>query len=531
MQSNPSKGKTEKAAVEPPAEPPSRDGYLDEARYSSLVELLPHAIFITDPRGTVIYCNKQWREFSGLSLAQTAESGWISILHPDDQPGAMARWRQAISGRAYRAVEYRFRRARDGEYRWHLLQGMPLQEAKGSVVQWVGIAVDVHAHKANELTLQEKDDQLRLAIEAARLGTWDYSLEQRTFSASYRCNAIMGFAPGLEITEENFVAILHPDDQRLLRKALVRATTPEGLSEFELHYRVIRPDGAVRWIAARGKGIFSGAGSQRKAVGLTGTVQDITESKQAEQALYASEEKFRRAFRSNPDAMSITTLAEGIYLDVNDSFLRLTGYARQELVGRSSLDVRIWLEPQNRGRMMETLVQDGRLDAVETSFRTKAGELLHMRFSAEVIEIGNVQCVLATSQDITERRHAAEDLRRSEEQYRSLIEHAPYGICRITAQGRLLLVNPALVKMLGYDDASELLALDMATQVYEEPEERARLLASLTRESAQEPAVETRWKRKDGSIIPVRLGGRPVFDDQGQLLHSEVFVVRLGSSS
>jgi PAS domain S-box-containing protein len=529
MRTNPSKAKTEKAAVVHPGKSSSKSdaGRVGEAQYRGIVELLPHAVWVTDHRGAVIYCNKHWREFSGLTLAQTVESGWFSILHPEDRPRALAQWRQAIATKTYHHHEYRFRRARDGEYRWHLIQGFPSQDASGSVVHSVGIAVDVHAHKANELALREKDDQLRLAIEAARLGTWDYSLERRTFSTSYRSNAMLGFAPGIELTYENFVAILHPDDRRILREAFVRATSPEGLSEFELHYRIIRPDGAVRWIAARGKGIFSGAGSKRKAVSVTGTVQDITEKKQAEQALHASEEKFRRAFRSNPDAMSITTLDEGVYLDVNDAFLRLSGYTREELVGRSSLNVRIWIEAENRARMMQALIENGRLDSVESCFRKKTGEVLYMRFSAEVIEIGDIQCVLATSQDITEQRRAAEELRRSEEQYRSLIEHAPYGICRITAQGRFLLVNPALARMLGYETPSELLDLDLATHVYEKPEARDALISSLAQDPSKQPPIEARWKRRDGQTIIVRLVGTAICDGQGRLLHSEVFVERV----
>ena len=497
---------------------------LDEVKFGSMIEVLPQALWIADRQGTVIYCNQYWQEFSGLTLAQTEESGWVSILHPEDRPRALAQWRRAVTAGSSMRGEYRLRRARDGEYRWHLVEGVPLKEANGNVVQRVGVAVDIHAQKANEIALREKDDQLHLALEAARLGTWDYSLNDRKFTSSYRSKAIIGFPPDVEVSYDSFVAALHPEDRSILREAFLRATRPEGLSEIEIQYRVIWPDGSVRWIAARGKGVFSGVGSERKAVRLTGTIQDITGQKQAEQALHNSEEKFRTAFHSNPDAMTITTLADGVYLDVNDAFLRITGFTREDVVGRKSLDVGIWIGAEDRSRVMQSLMTNGRLESMETSFRKKNGEIVFMHFSAERIEIGNVQCVLATSQDVTERNRVAEELRRSEEQYRSLIELAPYGICRISAQGRFLLVNPALVRMLGYETPSELLALDVATEIYEDPAERARLIASLTQDSSKQPPIETRWKRKDGQAISVRLAGHPIYDGNGRLLHSEVFV-------
>jgi PAS domain S-box-containing protein len=164
---------------------------------------------------------------------------------------------------------------------------------------------------------------------------------------------------------------------------------------------------------------------------------------------------------------------------------------------------------------------------MQTSFRKKNGEVFFVHLCAKVIEIGKLQCVVATSQDVTEHMRVVEELRISEEQHRSLIDSAPYGICRISAQGRFLLVNPALARMLGYENASELLELDLATQVYEDPEERARIISTLTQDMSKAPPIETRWKRQDGRTITVRLAGTPIRDGQDRLLHSEVFVERV----
>jgi len=498
-----------------------------EAQYTSIVEQLPQAMWMADAQGNINHCNQYWHKFSGLNLAQTAESGWFSILHPEDRPKARASWRKLIVGGTPFQSEYRFRRAHDGEYRWHLMQGVSIKEAKGTSVQKIGTAVDIHTQKVTELELRKREDQLNLAIEAGRFGTWDFSLDGQRFSSSYRARAMFGRPPDVELTYEEFVGMLHDKDRTTLRQAYNKALEPGGLSDFEISYRITRPDGAVRWIAARGKGVFSGVGSERKPERLIGTVQDITDRKMAENALRDSEEKFRTAFRSNPEAMTITTLADGVYLDVNDAFLRVTGFAREDVMGQKSLHVRSWVEKEDRERLVRILKSKGRVESMETSFRKKNGEIFFVHLSAELIEIGKLQCVLATSQDVTEHRRVVEELRISEEQHRSLIDRAPYGICRISAQGRFLLVNPALARMLGYENVSELLELDLTTQVYEDPAERARIIAKLTQDTSKALPIETRWKRQDGRTITVRLAGTPIRDGQGRLLHSEVFVERL----
>src|SRR5579864_2344936 len=498
-----------------------------EAQQSSIIEQLPQAMWVADPKGVITYCNQHWYELTGLNCDQTVEKGWTSILHPEDRPRALANWRKLIATGVPNQTELRFRRALDDDYRWHLVQLLSLKNAGGSVLHRVGIATDIHAQKTAELELRKREEQLNLAIEAGRFGTWDFFLDGNRFSSSYRARAMFGRPPDVELSYEEFVGMLHPEDRDILRQTYLRAMEPGGLSDFEISYRITRPDGAVRWIAARGKGVFSGVGSERKPERLIGTVQDITERKAAEKALRDSEEKFRTAFHANPEAMTITNLADGVYLDVNDAFLRVTGFSREDVMGRKSLHVRSWVEKQDRERLVQTLKSKGRVESMETSFRKKNGDIFFVHLSAELIEIGNLKCVLATSQDVTERRRVAQELLRSEEQHRSLIERAPYGICRISAQGRFLLVNPALARMLGYENTSELLELDLATQVYDDPAERARIISTLTQDMSQAPPIETRWKRQDGRTITVRLAGTPIRDGQGRLLHSEVFVERL----
>jgi two-component system, cell cycle sensor histidine kinase and response regulator CckA len=333
--------------------------------------------------------------------------------------------------------------------------------------------------------------------------------------ASPATERILGFNPA-EIVGSAALSYAHPDDIPGLKVWFDECLANPGKPVSNIA-RVRHKDGAWRTL----EGVFTNLLHDPQVRGIVNNYHDITERVQAEKALRESEEKFKRTFQSNPNSMSISTLEEGIFLDVNDAFLRTSGFSREEVIGRRSTDTS-WVDKEDRSRMLRLLHEQRRVEGMETAFRTKSGKILFSSLSAVVVEIGGAQCVLTTSQDITERRRAADRLRQSEEKYRSLVELAPYGIYRATREGRLLMVNSALVKMLGYDTAEEVLRLDLQTQIYADPTERERILRRV--QGARGPRVETTWTRKDGSTISVRLAGRLIYGNKKEVLQTEVFV-------
>ena len=143
--------------------------------------------------------------------------------------------------------------------------------------------------------------------------------------------------------------------------------------------------------------------------------------------------------------------------------------------------------------------------------------------SAQVIEVAGEKCLLSVIRDCTEPRKAEEAVRHSEDRYRtserelrSLLDSAPYGICRGSVEtGKFVSVNPALVRLLGYNSAEEVLALDLTKDVFRRPADRARVLDAL-RSQEQFRGLEFEWKRKDGSQLPIRASGRIVHDPDGK---------------
>lgn len=151
-------------------------------------------------------------------------------------------------------------------------------------------------------------------------------------------------------------------------------------------------------------------------------VRDITESKQAEVALHQSEEKFKKAFGCSPNAISISTLEKGQFLEVNDSFVRLSGFAREEIIGKTAFDINIWALESDRSILIQELRTKGFARNLEFVFRRKSGELGVALVSAEIIELNGQRCIVSVNHDITERKQAEELLLLTSQKNRLLAE-------------------------------------------------------------------------------------------------------------
>lgn len=139
-------------------------------------------------------------------------------------------------------------------------------------------------------------------------------------------------------------------------------------------------------------------------------VREITDRKRAEENLRVSEEKFSKAFRSGPDAIVISTLAEGRILDVNENFQRLTGFSRDEAIGQTSLNMGMWVNPKDRDQMIAILKREGEVRDLEIRFSVKSGGLRTFLMSADTIELNGATCLIAILRDVTERKALEEQL-------------------------------------------------------------------------------------------------------------------------
>lgn len=150
---------------------------------------------------------------------------------------------------------------------------------------------------------------------------------------------------------------------------------------------------------------------------------DTTEQERLKEALKISEEKFYKAFRASPDWVVISTFDEGVYLEVNQAFLQTTGYEMHEVIGKTSVDLGIWDDPGERDELHTILQEYGRVSNAEVKFRTKEDQILHVLWSAEVIEYGGQKCLIAITRDITHRK-LVEQERLNREKLQGVLEIA-----------------------------------------------------------------------------------------------------------
>jgi PAS domain S-box-containing protein len=239
-----------------------------------------------------------------------------------------------------------------------------------------------------------------------------------------------------------------------------------------------------------------------------------------EESLRESEEKFSKVFHATPAILGVSTLAEGIFVDVNEAFERFFGYGREEVIGRSSHELAIWENPSDRTGVIKTLQESGKVRDLEANFRDRAGKPLVGIYSAEIIEIKGEQYLLSQVTDITARKRMEEALRKSEERFRHLYHDTPAMLHSIDQEGRLVSVSDYWLEVLGYE----------RTEVI--GRKSTEFLTVASRRYADEVVLPAFFKTgfckdvpyqivtKSGKILDVLLSATAELNDAGEIVRS-----------
>jgi PAS domain S-box-containing protein len=276
-----------------------------------------------------------------------------------------------------------------------------------------------------ERALLESEAKLALLLESTAEGIFGIDLEARCRFCNPACLQMLGYQHSDELIGKNMHDLMHH-------------TRPDGTPYPAKECPILRAlhdgkgthvDDEVLW-RADGSSFHAEYWSnpQRRGGQVVGAVIafiDITTRKRTEEALKKSEEKFSKAFRESPIALTLTGATDHRYIDVNETFERISGYSREEALGRTPLDLKIWPDPSRRLEAVRQLQAEGSIRNLEFPFRTKDGSIRAGLASAELIEIDGEQLVLAVIADITERKQAEQALRESEERFRLVANTAP----------------------------------------------------------------------------------------------------------
>jgi PAS domain S-box-containing protein len=257
---------------------------------------------------------------------------------------------------------------------------------------------------------------------------------------------------------------------------------------------------------------------QNGVIGVAINARDLTERKKIEEKLIESEEKFRKAFFTNPDSVTITRLDNGTYVSVNDGFTDTFEYSEEEIIGKTPFDISIWHNVDERKLFINGLKAEGKVRNFETKFYTKSRRLIDCLISATTISLEGVDHVISNTRDISYRKNAELALLDSEKRFRTLYENATIGIYRTTLDGKILMANPALVKMLGFSSFDDLAHRNLEEEGYEPDYPRAKFLETLEKEG-KIIGLESAWHQRDGNTLYVRENASVIRDADGKILY------------
>ena len=259
-----------------------------EGRFRILVDTVAQAVWETDAAGSVCTDSPSWRALTGQTYEAFIDRGWVKAIHPDDWQQSIEQWRNALATGSTYDVEYRVKNSH-GDWVWTNAFAAPIRDPEGNITKWIGMNIDISQRKKAEEALHTSEEQMRLAMEAARLLLWVFDIASGQLCNTANFEKVAGFSQDLipgQFTMSSIDQFLLKDDAAQFKAELTKTIRGEG--DLYSEFRFVNPEtDQVNWMVAHGTLINGKDKSQARVVGI---VQNQTERKMAEENLRESEE-------------------------------------------------------------------------------------------------------------------------------------------------------------------------------------------------------------------------------------------------
>src|SRR5918995_2269298 len=474
---------------------------LSEDRFRHLVEQIPAVTYVQEPIDSdtpkaITYMSPQYEAMLGYPPEKEIldEEHWLRVLHPDDRERVLAEeLRTDETGDPYR-IEYR-QIARDGRVVWVHDEATLIRDEEGNALYWLGVQYDITEQKRTEEELRQSEERFKVLAQEVVEGII-LSENSKIIDANRSVTEMFGY--GLEeLIGKNAIELTSPEDREMVRQRI--------FDEDTRHYesRGLKKDGTSFPVEIRPRHLpYSG-----RRIRVTSVI-DLTERKQAEEALIVSEERYRTLVEQLPAVTYMQEIEHATLAYVSPQIESVLGYSPEEYLANPDLRS-LTIHPEDRGWVLQEDIrtdETGEPYSVEYRRISRDGRVVWVREEAVLVRDSEGRPLFwqGILMDVTERKHQEEALRQSEALYRTVVEQAEENIFLVDAKSRRVLdANDALRRSLGYtdDELKEMTLYDIVAH----DQESVDLNIGRIMVEGHRSLGERQYRRKDGSLADVEV--------------------------
>jgi PAS domain S-box-containing protein len=475
---------------------------LSENRYRSLVYASSQIVWTTSAAGDQMNKIPEWQAFTGQSDEEVLGQRWSEAIHPDDRARSLERWAQCMAtGSAYK-MEERVRR-HDGVYRNMAVHAVPVRDAQGAIVEWVGTHTDVTEQKLAQDELQLANQRLQNVLDSITDGLCVLDRDWRYIYFNDNGARLIGLRAA-DIVGKQFGDVFKENKTNAFGQGYRRAVETGKTVHFENFYG----EPLNKWFEAN---------CYPSADGLTVYFRDVTERKKIEEALRDSESRYRKLFESNmmgicrPDRF-------GAFKEGNDELLRITGYTRAELeAGLVRWDT---MTPTEYGELdahhIREAAERGSCTPYEKEYIRKDGSRVPILCGYALLE-GSQDEYVGFVFDLTRQRAAEAGLREREERFRLLAESLPELVWVTDPIGSLTYLNQRFLEYCGIVP-KQMIGFNWQGILHPEEVDRVNSAWSHSVMSGQPYQIELQLRRADGAFRHFLARAQAMRDDAGRIV-------------
>ncbi len=476
------------------------DAERSQARLRRLVDSNAQAVFFWNTKGEITDGNDAFLKITGYTRAdlEARRINWAAMTPLEYNDRDQLALKELAATGICAPYEKEWIR-KDGRLVPILLGAAMFEDNREEGIMF---ALDLTERKRAEQFLRESEERFSGAFLHAPIGVALVSPEGRWLKVNRALCALVGYSE-IELLAGTFQDITHPEDLQT-DLGYMHQTLAGEIPGYQMEKRYLHKRGHFITILLN---VSLVRDRRNQPLYFIAQIQDITERKQALDALHESEDKFSKVFHSSPVGIALSTADEGRYLDANEAFLKMLQLSRDEVIGHTALELDVWVNMEQRGAAVAKIKDQGAAHNLEMKVHGREGKVTDILWSANTVVIGGKKYLLGLSRDIT-------DWKRSQARLRRLVDSNAQGVIFCNFQGEITEANDAFLQITGYTredfQAGGLNWPALTPPEYADLDRRG--LAEITATGICTP-FKKEYIRKDGSRVPVLVGAAAFQDN------------------